>query len=685
MAGGSTSRAKKIICVGLLLLVGLGCLAWLLCRFRIEYTTQRILNQQRDMEEAWVSKAIDAITVWRNELTQQARFVSSSEMFRLFITDCADMEDDLRDALQQPDSLHSNNEGLRSMAEQLTYLRDLLKDFTARRAWTDARILMPDGTELVCPGYPQPMQEEQKALALQAIQEARPIFGPIRMQNGLLVMDMADPLFDVLGAGEPKAVGVLLLSLPMERPLTTFLSSQTDQHEGFNARIVEKIGDGASVALIESGIVMLESSPRPPEAEYPFMLRKSVYGSREVYSLGAKPTGLNWFYVLETPAVFVEDRIREQKLQIYGLGALATVGFALLGAFLWASLTSRQHKARVKELTELNNKISEQKTILESINSSLDFGMLLVDDHDNVLVANPNFLRIIGRTEPVPAHTPLAEVLPPDSLVPVQQEMRLVEDAGKSAYKDLTLNIGQGERIYRVTYYPYNRKDDAEDTCVGCVAIFQDVTYWRNQARVQKERETAMLSALGRAVESVDPNLVGQSDKMAAVAALLADELKLDQRDKDTLRIASHLSQVGKIFVPRELLTRKGELTPEEKAEINRAPEYADRILHDLHFDLPIRETVRQITQKLDANGNAQGTNEKMTPAGCALAAINAFIAMTSPRGYRAPLSPDEALEILANDPAFCQTAVGGLQRLDKEELAKAINYGAAAHHNTAS
>lgn len=675
--GSSTSRTGKIISVGLVLFVCLGCLIWLLCRFRIEYTTQNILNQQRDMEQAWVSKAIDAIAVWRNELMQQARFVSSSEMFRLFITDVADMEEQHRKVLHSPDSLHSSHEGLRSMAEQLTYLRDLLKDFTNRRAWSDARILTPDGTELVGKEFPLPLQDEQKKLAEAACKAGKPIFGPIRMENGLLVMDMADPLFEVLGAGEPKPVGVLMLSVPMERPLTSFLSSQTDQREGLDARIVQKNGDASTVAMIESGIVMLESAPGAPEPDYPFMLRKSVYGNREVYSLGAKPNGLDWQYVLEMPASLVQERIRDQEIQIYALGGLATLGLALLGAFVWASLTSRQHRERVRELTALNNTINEQKTILESINSSLDVGLLLVDDHDNVLVANPNFLRIIGRDYAIDPHTPLAEVLPAEALLPVQQEMRQVEQSEKSSYKDLLLEAPNSRdlRIYRVTYYPYTRQDtDNGEVCVGCVSVFQDVTFWRNQARIQKEREEAMLSALGRAVESVDPNLVGQSDKMARVAALVAEELKLDQRDRDTLRISSHLSQLGKIFVPRELLTAKRNLTEEEKAEINRAPEYADKILHGLHFDLPIRETVSQITQKLDENGCDTESGEKMTQCGRALAVINAFIAMTSQRGYRPALTPEQALDILAKDSSFCQDTVAALRSLDQEMLRNALS-----------
>ena len=58
--------------------------------------------------------------------------------------------------------------------------------------------------------------------------------------------------------------------------------------------------------------------------------------------------------------------------------------------------------------------------------------------------------------------------------------------------------------------------------------------------------------------------------------------MSLPDKDRETLRLAARLSQVGKIFVPRELLTKKGKLTPEEQAEVMRAPEYAYGILRDM-------------------------------------------------------------------------------------------------------
>lgn len=66
----------------------------------------------------------------------------------------------------------------------------------------------------------------------------------------------------------------------------------------------------------------------------------------------------------------------------------------------------------------------------------------------------------------------------------------------------------------------------------------------------------------------------------------------MDRASREGLRIAAALSQIGKLFIPRELLHKTGNLTPEERAEIMRAPEYAHDLLKDIDFGQPVAEAV---------------------------------------------------------------------------------------------
>ncbi|MDE7371912.1 MAG: histidine kinase [Desulfovibrio sp.] len=681
---GPESRRKAIFGVGLALFVMILVAVILICRFRIESETQSILAKQRDTQQTWLDKSLDAIRVWRNELVEQSRFISASEMFRLFVMDARELDADALARIADPEALNSDDEAVRSLAEQLTYMQDLLKDFTRRRAWTDARVMRADGTPLVAPDFATPLSDPQTALVRRAGESGKAAFGPLRMTANGLVMDMADPLFEVLGAGEPQTVAVLLLSVPMDKPLASFLARTGEHEETLLPRIVDQGPDGPVMALIKGGHVVQE--PVTPtlvqELEpktIPFQRREALDGHGEVYSMGARPTVLDWRFVLETPAAEVDARISAQEFQNYLLGGFAAVILPLIGAWLWALATSRSYKDRNRILTDKNITISRQKALLDSVNASLHAGLVLVDSQGRVQMENPAFTALAGHKDAIAPGTPLVEVLPGKVAVQLLGDMAVVHDCGQSATVEVAMpplpdatpdadDDGDGTRLFRVTLYPYDADaKSGELATTGCVATFQDITRFRRNAERARQRQLALITALVHAIESVDPNQNGHSDRMARAAELVADELDLDSREKETLGLAARLSQIGKIFVPRELLTKREALTPEEKQEVLRAPEHADRILHDLRFDLPVRETVREMGERMDGSGSPQGLRgEEISRAGRVLAVVNAFVAMTSPRAWRGDkgMDPAEAVRQLSNDLRFDQEVVAALARV---------------------
>lgn len=673
-------NTKRILLVCLLAFILVAAISWVICNLRIDYATQAILQQQREVEQSWLDKSLDSIRVWRNELVEQARFISSSEMFRLFVVDAKSFTPGEIESLSDPDTLHHADDQLRSMAEQYTYIQDLLRDFTRRRAWNDARIILPDGKPLAEPQFSDPLSEQQIELAKQAAATGRPIFGPIRNGENGLMMDMADPLFEVLGAADPQAIAVLLLTVPMTDPLTTFLAKGSDQAEVLAPRIIFPDGNSYSMVLAHQGKIMLE--PAGPVItsmdNLPFGLRPAVDGKGEVYSLGGKPTTLNWLFVLEKSAAEVNELINDQEWQIYSLGGITTIALTMLIVLLWKGYVSRKHEEDAIKFEGLYHTIGNQKMILDSMNASFQAGLALIDAYGRVQISNPAFAEICGEGKDIPDGTPLVETLPDKQAIALLEEVNRVNLAGHSADTEMKLPGKDGERLYRVTLYPYSEQDGGQKFS-GCVVVFKDITEFRKRAEEQRKkaeqerlRQEALITAFVRAVESIDPNLVGHSEKMAEVATLLAEELRLTEAEKQTLLLAAKLSQVGKIYVPRDLLLKKGKLTEEEMKEVRRAPEYADRILHDMYFDLPVRETVALIGERVDGSGKPLGLTEKdISLEGKALAVVNAFIGMTSARAWRGDegMSVEKAIHNLSQSAGFDKKVVEALARLDPARL----------------
>lgn len=689
-AGQYRMKRAVVVAVGILLFLVVAAVAYVLCTFQLKYITQEILNNQRDMQQAWVDKSVEAIRAWRNNLVVQSRFISSAEMFRLFAADIRNLGDDDRKLLAAPDAMQNSNESVASLAEQMSYMRDILQDFVRRRQWAAARVVGAEGELLIAAAQSAPISAEQAALVRRSAQSQSLTFGSVRRSGETLVIDMADPLYEVLGSGDPKPVAFLLLTVPVEKPLTGFLAQSLEQHREFLPRILDRSADGMEVVLLRDGKAVVAPTAFTPgnDLNLPFKRRAALVGKGDVYSLGNTLTDLDWCVVLEVPVTAVDALLASQAKQIYGLGVLGSLGAGLLLAFVWASMVSRSHRATARHFQRLYTVIRQQKLMLDSINASLQAGLLLVSSAGRVQVCNPAFCQIAARSEEELTDAALADVLPDKAAEALLEGIARVSGSGRMDSIEISLDQPDGARLYRVTLFPFEdiQHEGKARAMGGCVGIFQDITEFRRRAEAARERQANSIAALVRAIESVDVNLIGHSRKMERVMDLLTAEMRLSAQDRETLRLAARLSQVGKIFVPRQLLTKKGKLTPEEQREVMRAPEYAYKVLHDLQFGLPVPEAVYQMGERLDGTGEPRRLKgSQIAENARILAVVNAFCAMVSARSYRTGMSPEEAVRLLAQDPGFDPAIVSALAALSSEAVQEAVeNPGDPAENSEA-
>lgn len=671
------SRGKTIVAVGLVTFALAIVLTIFFCQSRMQYATQTILNQQKDIQQAWLDKTLDAIRVWQSELVSQARKVSSSEMFRLFMTDTANLGPAELERLAAPDSLHSPDDNLRGLAEQHAYIQDLLKDLTQRRAWTEARIVNASGQDIVTEEFATPMHEYQKALVEKAVKAGQPVFGPVHQDAKGFVMDIADPLFEVMGMTEPQCIGCIILTVPVDRILATFLMTPGEQNNRILSRIIDRAMPEENVIFLRGNFLQIEPlKQKLDEHTLAFGERDNLTGTEKVYSMGATPPNLNWLLVVETPAQFVKSIIDSEEYKIYGLGILSSIGIALLFAFAWAILTSRTHKKRAQVLEGLNSTISQQKRLLDSVNSSLKAGMLLLDANGYVLICNPAFCKICGVTVEHAEGAPLAEILRGPACTQILQAMAQMFATGEdSKWLELELTNSQNEqRLYRVHLMPYEALPGEKLTNgKGCVAVFEDITAFRARAKKRQQREQALVAAFDSAMASADPDLVGQTFKIDALAVKLANQLNMTDDQKETLRIGAMLTQIGKLFIPRELLHKQGKFTKEEIAQVKEATKNADAALGNYDFGLPVQQTVREMNERMDGRGPMGLKGNEISLCGRVLAVANAFIALTNPRSWRNDEGKtiEEALAIIGNDKGFDEQIVKMLANMDLAELYK--------------
>jgi HD-GYP domain-containing protein (c-di-GMP phosphodiesterase class II)/sensor domain CHASE-containing protein len=154
------------------------------------------------------------------------------------------------------------------------------------------------------------------------------------------------------------------------------------------------------------------------------------------------------------------------------------------------------------------------------------------------------------------------------------------------------------------------------------------------------------VNALATLAEHKDPYTVGHERQVAAIAVAIGQEYGLEGEALEGLHIAATLHDVGKMYVPTEILSKPGALSDLEFEMIKVHPEYSYDVLSRISFPWPIAEIVQEHHERLDGSGYPKGLkgNEVRVEAKI-LAVADVIEAMSSHRPYRPALSLEAALD----------------------------------------
>lgn len=179
----------------------------------------------------------------------------------------------------------------------------------------------------------------------------------------------------------------------------------------------------------------------------------------------------------------------------------------------------------------------------------------------------------------------------------------------------------------------------------------------REVNRLLREDLDRAVRALTAAIEAKDAYTEGHVGRVSKLAEAVGRRLGLGDAEREALRWASILHDVGKIGVPEQILRKPGPLTPEERAVMQRHAELGARILDNVAGMEGAAALVLRHQERFDGRrdgpfpGYPGGLAGEAIPLGARIIAVaDAFDAMTSDRPYRAGRSPAQAAEELRRE-----------------------------------
>jgi diguanylate cyclase (GGDEF)-like protein/putative nucleotidyltransferase with HDIG domain len=201
-----------------------------------------------------------------------------------------------------------------------------------------------------------------------------------------------------------------------------------------------------------------------------------------------------------------------------------------------------------------------------------------------------------------------------------------------------------------------------------------------------RDLHQATLEAVTQAIDERNPASRGHARRVQAYALELAQALALPAHERQALRTAALLHDVGQVVVPEHVLGKPGRLSEAEFEKMKAHPGAGAEILAPAGLPVAILGIVRHHHERWDGSGYPDGLRGDAIPIGArVLAVADAFEALTSDRSYRARLEPKDALEVIATwsgvqfDPAVVEALRGGLDAVIAAAQSRAAAPGAAS------
>lgn len=168
------------------------------------------------------------------------------------------------------------------------------------------------------------------------------------------------------------------------------------------------------------------------------------------------------------------------------------------------------------------------------------------------------------------------------------------------------------------------------------------------------ELEAACLQIVrewGESIESKDAYTHGHCSRVARYACMLAEETGVSESDLGWFRMGALLHDVGKVSVPREILTKNGPLDDSEWAIMARHPEFGVDLLEGIEFPWNVRPMIRHHHERYDGSGYPDGLSGQSIPFEARILTIaDIYDALTTTRSYRAAFSHDKTMSILRSE-----------------------------------
>ena len=205
----------------------------------------------------------------------------------------------------------------------------------------------------------------------------------------------------------------------------------------------------------------------------------------------------------------------------------------------------------------------------------------------------------------------------------------------------------------------FTEKDEDLLIAIGSSAgiALENAALFNKQKKFIEEQRlllSSFVDTLSASIDARDKITAGHSKRVTLYTMLICDKLNLDSREKEIIRQASLLHDIGKIGIRDSVLQKEGKLTEDEYKHIQQHVRITDDILSKIYFSKDYKDVAKIASshhEKYNGSGYFRKLKGEDIPIGGRILAVSdVFDAITSKRHYRSKMPIEKAINIIVKD-----------------------------------
>jgi diguanylate cyclase (GGDEF)-like protein len=203
---------------------------------------------------------------------------------------------------------------------------------------------------------------------------------------------------------------------------------------------------------------------------------------------------------------------------------------------------------------------------------------------------------------------------------------------------------------------------------------------YRNKLLQDKSSRHSIVASLERSLQETDFETREHTARLQKLAVRLGQSIGLSKDNLDELSLLGSLHDIGKIAIPKSILTKPGGLTQEEWEIIKKHSEIGYRIALSSVELIPIADCILTHHEKWNGTGYPKGLKGEEIPLLARIISIvDAYDVITNARPYKKPSTHKEALKEIEKcagthfDPTLVKEFINIFEHSDKQ-LSEKVN-----------